>query len=236
MGSQRKKLLSLSIAVALLLFARVSAFAEGPVPVGQQVPRFDIKDINGRFIPADQLKGWIVVYGIGNEDTADKGLEWIRELTRANPDAKGVVYIVIADVHNRDSKILRPLVKKILKKEYRKNINALQKEFDEKGIKLDHPVEDNYFVVADFKSDIMKLFGVADMMQKPHGFLMDGTHTVRGYFTSYSDEIPKTFTALLAERDAQKQYAMKSQEIKGDTKIAKYLLIGALGWLATRKY
>lgn len=189
------------------------------------IERFDIKDVNGRLVHGKDLEGWIILYGFGTEKTADQSLDFLKRLTKEEPRAEGVLYVCIADTSSHNSPVLRPLVKKILKKEYRKQINILEESYAKWGIEPPAKLENRYLLVADMKADLFDMFGIADQKDKPHLFIMDGKYRVRGHYTDFSDEVADAFRFVLAERETDRQFALKSHAKKKKT-WKKYALIG----------
>ena len=193
------------------------------------VPDFDFKDVYGRIVKAQDLKDWIVVYGFGNEDNADVAIGWLKNITFANPNATGVLYVSVADASKYD-KIMYPFVKKVVKQEYKKKITQIRNEFTERGIPCNFVLEDRYMITIDTKANIFKLFGIGDLRKQPHLFIVDGARNVRGHFTEYSDAVPALFAKVIAERDVKKNFIMTTHAKKKNS-LRRYALGAAAVWL-----
>lgn len=189
------------------------------------IERFDIKDVNGRLVHGKDLEGWIILYGFGTEKTADQSLDFLKRLTKDEPRAEGVLYVCIADTSNHNTPALRPFVKKLLKKEYRKQIKILEESYAKWGIEPAAPLENRYLLIADMKADLFDMFGISDQKDKPHLFIMDGKYRVRGHYTEYGEEAADVYRMVLAERETDREFALKSQTRKKKT-WKKYALIG----------
>jgi hypothetical protein len=206
------------------------AATQAPAPeIPKTVPPFDFKDIYGRVVKSEDLKGWIVVYGFGNEKNADTGVEWVRNLTLEYPNVKGVLYVLVADASKYD-KFMYPLVKRIVKQEYKKKLVEIKNKFNEKGLPVDFVLEDRYMMTLDIKADIFKLFGVGDSRDVIHFFIVDGDRNVRGHFTEYSDTAVKLFGQVIADREAKQAYQIKTHKRKKNM-VTRYAIAGAAVWL-----
>lgn len=193
------------------------------------VPRFDIKDVNGRLIYGEQLKGWIVVYAFGNEDNAETGVGWLKEVAKTNPTEDGVLFVIIADA-SRYPNVMGPFVKKVMKKEYRKEIDRLEQELDERNIHPPFKMENRYLMVANMSGAYFRLFGIGDQKNVPHIFFVDGGHGVRAHYTSRTDEMVGTLGTLISERKSQNRFTLDIKK-KKKNKFKRYAVIGALVWL-----
>jgi hypothetical protein len=202
------------VSICLGIFSAAAFAQETPLPAPEAAPAqlriapFDIKDINSRIIRADELKGWIVVYAFGNEDNADQGVAWLKEAAKTRITSDGVMFVIIADA-SRYPKVTAPFIKKVLKKEYRKEMDKLQGEVAEKNIVLPFKLEDRYWMIADFSGAYFAHFGIADQKNIPHIFFVDGDGNMRGHFTERTDEMVATLGALVDERDSKKLYALQ---------------------------
>lgn len=194
-----------------------------------QPERFDIKDVFGKVIPGKDLDGWIIGYAFGNEKNADTAIGWLKKVGLAHPDADGVIYIIVADASTY-SRVLQPVVKKIMKREYKKNMQGIKKEMVEKNIKFKYELEERFILVADTKGEIFERFGIADKKDIPHLIVVDGTHKARADFTEYSDEVPAMIGKLMDERDQAKKYAYKTSQRKKNM-LPRYAALGGLLWL-----
>ncbi|HOX28840.1 MAG TPA: hypothetical protein PLQ76_06780 [bacterium] len=230
-----KKSAIVLIAVSIMCFSGLKAMSQeqqpGAAPARvaadpymKVIPRFDVKDIYGRIFPADTLAGWIVVYGFGNDKNADEAIEWLKKITFTYPDSKGVLYVIVAD-SSKFPRIMYPFVKKVVKEEYEKQLAALQKKFTDMGINVNYPLDSRYIMVIDSKAELFDVFGIKGDRDKPHAFILDGNHRVRGHFTSYSDELPATLAAVMADRDKEQQFSLKTRKAKKNT--MKKVAIGA---------
>lgn len=177
------------------------------------IPPFDFKDIYGRVVKADDLKGWIVVYVFGNDKNADTGVDWIKKITYGHPNVKGVLYVIVADASKFD-KIMYPLVKRVVKEEYHKKIIEIKKEFAEKNIPIDYAVEDRYMMTLDIKGDVFKLFGVWDDRKNNQIVIVDGDRNVVAHFSAFSDEVNTAFGKTIDEREAKSSYKMVTHKRK----------------------
>jgi len=209
--------------------APAQAAPAAPLEIPKVAPPFDFKDIFGRVIKSEDLKGWIVVYGFGNEDNADTGVEWIKKLSLAFPNTKGVLYVIVADA-SKYNKIMYPLVKRVVKQQYRNKMIAMKKEFSEKGMPVDFVLEDRYMMTLDMKADVFKLFGIGDDRKIVHFFFVDGNRNVRAHFTEYTDAAQNLFGQILAARDSKQAYQIKTHKRKKNM-ITRYALAGAAVWL-----
>ena len=209
------------------------AAAPAQAAAGQQIPSvippFDFKDLFGRVVKADDLKSWIVVYVFGNEDNADTGVEWIKSISRLSPNEKGILYVIVADA-SKYNKIMYPLVKRVVKEDYRKNILEIKKEFSEKNIPIEFVVEDRYMMTLDLKGDIFKLFGIWDARKINHVFIVDGFRGVSAHFTEYSDAVPAAFGQALKDREAKSNYQIVTHK-KKKSMMKRAVYAGALAGL-----
>ncbi|MFA6449585.1 MAG: hypothetical protein WCX65_08960 [bacterium] len=211
--------------------AAVAPAQPAPVEIPKIAPPFDFKDIYGRVIKAEDLKNWVVVYGFGNEHNADTGIEWIKNLTLAHPNVKGVLYVIVADASKYD-KLMYPLVKRVVKQEYKKKLVDIRNEFKEKGLPVDFVLEDRYMMTLDLKADIFNLFGISDSRDIVHFFIVDGNRNVRAHFTEYNQAASDLFGQVIAERDAKQAYQMKTHKRKKNM-FRRYALAGAAVWLVS---
>lgn len=196
--------------------------------------RFDIKDVNGRLVHGKDLEGWIILFGFGTEKTADQSLEYLKLLTKSEPRAEGVLYVCVADTSPHNTPVLRSFVKKLLKKEYRKQIRILEESYGRWNITPAAPLEDTYLLVADMKADLFEMFGIADQKDLPHLFIMDGKYRLRGHFTEFNDEVANAYRLVLAERETDRQFALKAARRKKNV-WKKYALVGGVAlWLALK--
>lgn len=213
--------------------AALGTAATGVAPITVAVaPDLYIKDVFGRIITAADLNGWIVLYGFGNEDNADKAVGWIRELSLAYPNVEGVLYVLVADASGY-TKVLQPFVRKVLKREYKKNMQDIKARLTEKGIKLNYALEDRCVLIADSKADFFNAFGIGDQRNLPHMIFVDANRKVRAHFTEYSDEVPKTLGKLLEERKSKQSPIMTALKMshKKKSMVARYAILGGLLWL-----
>jgi len=231
MNGRIKTGISLVVLAAALLFT-TAADAE-PLKAGDKAPRFDIVDIMGRIIRSDDLKDWIVVYGFGDEDSAEHALAMLKDLTRAEPDPKGVLFVCVADTSKHNTKILRPFVKKLLKKEYAKEVRNVEAILKEKGVVTTTKLENRYILVADMGADIFELFGISDSKNIGQGFIVDSTGVIRGHYTQYSDQMAETLRTAMASREADKMFALKTNKKKKST-WKYYAAAGVVLWLALK--
>lgn len=206
------------------------------LPVGSEIERFTIKDINNRLIPAGQLKDWIIVYGFGNENTAEESIGWLKELTLEEKPGDGVLFVCVADTTKHNNKLLRPVVKKILKKEYRRNISSLQEKLDENNIDLGYPLENRFMLVADMQADVYELFGIHNQREKPHIVIVDGRHRVMGHFNEYSEKVPETFRLAVTQRETEKQLDKLTIKKRKKNMLVRYAIGGALGYLIYKAF
>ncbi len=206
------------------------------IPVGTRIERFTIKDINNRLINAEQLKDWIIVYGFGNEKTADEAIDWLERITLEEQPGEGILFVCVADTSKHNSKILRPVVKKILKKEYRKNINKLKAALKEKNIELGYKLENRFMLVADMHADIYKLFGLNNQREKAHIVIVDGNHRVVGHFTEYSQMVPETLRLAVTQRETEKQLRRLAFKKRKKNMLVRYAVGGALGYLVYKAF
>ncbi|MFC1474933.1 hypothetical protein ACFLQK_02700 [bacterium] len=220
------------ILATVVMFVSAGSSAE-PLKIGDRAPEFDIKDIMGRIIRADDLEDWIIVYGFGDEGSAEHALGMLKDLTRAEPDPKGVLFVCVADTSKHNSKILRPFVKKLLKKEYKKEIKNVEAILQEKGVETSTRLENRYILVADMKADIFQLFGISDTKNIAQGFLVDGNGIIRGHYMEYSDKMAEDLRLAMTTREADRQYALKSGR-KKKSKWKYYVLGGAVLWLTLK--
>ena len=203
----------------------------GALPV-DSVPRFDVKDVYGRIINAKDLEGWIILYGFGNEDTAETAIQWLKKITFQNFQAKGVIYILIADT-SKYHKILAPVVKKQLKGEYEKQLDIFRKELSERNITYDFNLEDRCIIVMDSKAELFKLFNIDDHKDVPHLFVVDGDNNIRGYANEYSDSIVDLFNEVVSDRDDKEKYSLTMHQKKRQM-WKRYALGGLLIWLLVK--
>jgi len=207
--------------------AQPAAPAQAAITV-EKPQRFDIKDIFGRIIKADDLKGWIIIYGFGNEDNAEQAVEWLKQLTVSFPDTQGIMYVLVADA-SRYNKVFQPIVKKILKKEYSKNIEDLKARFVAKNIPITYSLEDRYILVIDTKGELLDLFGIApDDRKTPHAIIVDGDHRVRAHFTQNTPELTAALGKVIEERKAQQAYAAVKMAHRKKKMWTRYALLGGL--------
>ena len=204
---------------------------QAPVAV-TVIPRFDVKDLYGRVIAGADLQDWVVLYCFGNEDTAGEGINWLKQLSLKNFDAKGILYVIVADT-SKYHKALFPMVKKQAKGEYEKKLQEFTRELEENGYKYDFKLEDRYVMTLDTSAAVFKLFGIGGQRAIPHVFIVDGNGQVRGHFTQYTDAAPELLKQVLAERDAHKQAAAYQLTMKTRKRQMwkRYALFGAIGWL-----
>jgi len=209
---------------AFVIIAGTRASAQ--LDVGEKAPRFDIKDIHSRIIPSQQLEGWIIIYGFGNEDTANTALGYLKKATEAEPAAEGLIYVCVADTTSHNTKVLQPFVRTLLRNEYKNQINEVRSILKDKGAEYDFKLENRYILIADMQADIFKLFGIYDQRNLPHVFIVDGDHRVRGHYTEYSDDLEETLRYVLAERAGEDRYALDVKKRKRG--IWKRYAVGAL--------
>lgn len=204
----------------------------GQAPVSiTAIPRFDIKDLYGRIVSAQDLDGWIVLYCFGNEDTAELGISWLKKLTLDHFNAQGILYVIVADT-SKYHKALFPMVKKKAKSAYEENLANYTKELEEKGYNYDFKLEDRYVMTLDTAAKVFDLFRIKDR-GIPHIFMLDGAHTVRGHFTEYNQDAAKLLGDIIAERDAKKlaeQYQL-SMQVRKRQMWKRYAIIGGAAWL-----
>jgi hypothetical protein len=205
-----------------------AAAAGATAAIQTKVPWFDVKDISGRIVQGDQLKGWIVVYAFGNEDNAETGVDWLKQVAKTNPTADGVLFVIIADA-SKYPKVMGPFVKKVMKKEYRKEMDRIKAYLDEKNIHPPFNLEDRYLMVADTSGAYFNLFGIGGQKNIPHIFFVDGEHNIRAHFTAGSDEMVGTLSTLIADRESQKQFGLNIKKKKKNV-FKRYAVIGALVW------
>lgn len=242
MKSISTKFLSFAVLAFVLFAAAGAALAQQAAPeaatatytVMPVVPRFDIKDIYGRVIKGDDLKGWIIVYGFGNENNADQAVEWLSTLSKQNIHAKGILYVLFGDV-SKFHRVLQPTVRKELKKNYEAQMDKFYKELAADNITIDYKLEERYIVVADTSAAYFDLFGIGNDREIPHMFIADGTNKIRYHFTTYSDAAAQALSDIIAEQENNlpaktevKMTVRKRQMWK------RYALIGVLGWVLIR--
>ncbi len=225
-----RKLTVLLAFMTLLATGAVSAIAEQSAPASralpQEISRFNIKDIYGRIIPAEQLEDWIIVYGFGNEKNAMTMVGWLKEITLAYPDTKGVMFVCIAET-SKYPKVMGPMVRRVLKKEYEQELETLGKKLEEKGFKQEKPLDEKYIMIADTSGAYYDHFGIGDGKDDAHVFIFDGNHAPRAYFSEYSEEMKTTLAGLLAEREEKQKFAAIQMSAKKKNIFKKYALIGA---------
>jgi hypothetical protein len=225
-----RKITVLLAFITILATTGTAALAEQSAPPSHALPseisRFNIKDIYGRIIPAEQLKDWIVVYGFGNEKNAMTMVGWLKEITLAYPDTKGIMFICIAET-SKYPKVMGPMVRRVLKKEYEQELETLGKKLEEKGFKQEKPLDEKYIMIADTSGAYYNHFGIGDGKDNAHVFIFDGDHTPRAYFSDYSEEMKTTLGTLLAEREEKQKFAAIQMSAKKKNTFRKYALIGA---------
>ncbi|HOY64843.1 MAG TPA: hypothetical protein PLK80_12045 [bacterium] len=225
-----RKIILLLMFVALSVCSGMTALAEQSAPASLALPseisRFNIKDIYGRIIPAEQLKDWIVVYGFGNENNAMTMVGWLKEITLAYPDTKGIMFICIAET-SKYPKVMGPMVRRVLKKEYEQELETLGAKLAEKGFKQERPLDEKYIMIADTSGAYYNHFGIGDGKDDAHVFIFDGDHVPRAYFSDYSEEMKTTLASLLAEREEKQRFAAIQMSAKKKNTFRKYALIGA---------
>jgi len=196
--------------------------------------RFDIKDVFNRLIPGDELEGWIVVYGFGNEHNAEEVVGWLKEVSRLYPEEKGMIYICIADT-SKYHKVLAPMVKKTLKKEYDKELERLNNWYSENGIEPGFKIEDRYIMVNDSGAGYFHAFGIGDQRDIPHVFIMDGDHRLRGYFKGEPEKMKELMGTLLTERRTN-EFAKIHMKQRKKKMWKRYAVIGGLVWLGVEAF
>lgn len=236
MKSNAAKLLQCAILACAVLSVASCARAQQPAPetatasytILPTVPRFDIKDIFGRIVKGQDLDGWIIIYGFGNEDNADQAVEWLRVLSKQHIHDKGILFILIGDV-SKYHRVLQPTVRKELKKQYNENMGKMYKELSDEGVTIDYKLEDRCLMVADTSAAFFDLFGIGGARDIPHLFIVDGSHKVRYHFSSYSDNVSGALSGLVAENNSKQQYQLKMGTRKRQM-WKRYAAIGLLGW------
>ena len=198
------------------------------------VPRYDIKDLYGRVIAGRDLEGWIVLYCFGNENTADEGIQWLKQLTLKHFNAEGILYVIVADT-SKYHKALFPMVKKQAKSAYESSLANFKKELDEREYKYDFALEDRYIMTLDTGAAVFHLFQIKDRAI-PHVIIMDADHKVRGHYTHYTDTAADLLGQVLAEREAKKKAAEYPLTMKTRKRQMwkRYALLGAVAWLVLR--